>query len=136
MRTQKIRCPYCGSTAILKPDSVVYGNHARGRMVYVCSHYPQCDAYVGVHPGTPTPKGTLANKALREKRIKAHQVFDQIWKRGILTRSEAYRWIADKLCIDLCHAHIGQFSDYLCDQVILESAKVLRDNHVQLQAVG
>ncbi|MDO4275280.1 MAG: zinc-finger-containing protein [Eubacteriales bacterium] len=136
MKTQKIRCPYCGGTAVLRKDSFVYGNHAKGQMVYVCSNYPACDAYVNVHPGTTIPKGTLANKALRKKRIRAHQVFDQIWKCGILSRQDAYRWISDKLCLDMRQAHIGQFGDYLCDQVIAESAKVLKNNHVQLRAAG
>lgn len=136
MKPKKIRCPYCGSTAILKEDSFVYGKYAKGQMVYVCSHYPICDAYVNVHVGTTIPKGTLANKTLRKKRIKAHQVFDQIWKNGILSRQDAYRWISDKLCLDMHQTHIGQFSDYLCDQVILESSKVLQNNHAKLRAAG
>ena len=136
MKTQKIRCPYCGSVAILREDSYVYGKYAKGNMVYVCSRYPHCDAYVNVQPGTTLPKGTLANKALRKKRIKAHQIFDKIWKCGILSKQDAYRWMSDKLCLDMRQTHIGLFNDYLCDQVILESAKVLKINHVQLRAVG
>ena len=53
-----IRCPYCGGTAILRDASFVYGDRSYGGKVYVCSHYPACDAYVGVHPGTRIPKGT------------------------------------------------------------------------------
>ena len=45
-----IRCPYCGSTAILRDASFVYGDRSYGGKVYVCSHYPACNAYVGVHP--------------------------------------------------------------------------------------
>lgn len=129
-----IRCPYCGGTAILRDASFVYGDRSYGGKVYVCSHYPACNAYVGVHPGTRIPKGTLADPALRKKRMLAHHVFDQIWQRGILSRADAYRWMADKFCLSDAQAHIGQFGSYMCDQVILESRKLLA-NHC-LQAAG
>ena len=83
---KSIRCPYCGGTAILRDASFVYGEKSYGGKVYVCSNYPRCDAYVGVHPGTRIPKGTLADQELRKKRMLAHQIFDQIWLRGILSR--------------------------------------------------
>lgn len=136
MKHKTIRCPYCGGTAILRDASYVYGEKSKGGKLYVCSHYPACDSYVGVHPGTTIPKGTLANKALRLKRIKAHSIFDQIWRLGILSKSEAYHWMADKFGLDYRFAHIGCFNDYMCDQLILEASKVLHNNHVQLFAVG
>ena len=108
-----IRCPYCGGTAILRDASFVYGTHSHGGQVYVCSHYPSCNSYVGVHPGTKIPKGTLANRELRQKRIQAHRIFDQIWQQGILSKPEAYRWVADKFCLTDKQAHIGQFSNYM-----------------------
>ena len=125
-----IRCPYCGGTAILRDASFVYGTHSHGGQVYVCSHYPSCNSYVGVHPGTKIPKGTLANRELRQKRIQAHRIFDQIWQQGILSKPEAYRWVADKFCLTDKQAHIGQFSNYMCDQLIRESADVLKNNHI------
>lgn len=73
MKQKPIRCPYCGSTAILKDASYVYGSKSKGGKVYVCSRYPECNSYVGVHPGTNIAKGTLADKQLRFKRIQAHQ---------------------------------------------------------------
>ena len=104
--------------------------HSHGGQVYVCSHYPSCNSYVGVHPGTKIPKGTLANRELRQKRIQAHRIFDQIWQQGILSKPEAYRWVADKFCLTDKQAHIGQFSNYMCDQLIRESADVLKNNHI------
>ena len=100
-----IRCPYCGGTAILRDASFVYGDRSYGGKVYVCSHYPACDA-----------------------------LFDQIWQRGILSRADAYRWMADKFCLSDAQAHIGQFGSYMCDQVILESRKLLANQC--LQAAG
>lgn len=106
MKQKQIRCPYCGSIAILRDASYVYGNKAKDGKLYVCSHFPQCNSYVGVHPGTTNAKGKLANKELRQKRIQAHRVFDQIWLNHIFTKSEAYRWIADKFCLTAKEAHI------------------------------
>ena len=85
MKQKQIRCPYCGSIAILRDASYVYGNKAKDGKLYVCSHFPQCNSYVGVHPGTTNAKGKLANKELRQKRIQAHRVFDQIWLNHIFT---------------------------------------------------
>lgn len=116
--------------------SYVYGNKAKDGKLYVCSHFPQCNSYVGVHPGTTNAKGKLANKELRQKRIQAHRVFDQIWLNHIFTKSEAYRWIADKFCLTAKEAHIGEFSTYMCDQLILESMKILENNHIPLRAIG
>lgn len=129
-----IRCPYCGNTAVLRDASFVYGDRSHGGKVYVCSNYPNCDAYVGVHPGTSIPKGTLADKELRRKRVQAHQIFDQIWMDGILSRSDAYHWMADRLCLTEAQAHIGQFGIYFCNQVILESQKLLSNQRPHLQA--
>ena len=136
MKRQTIRCPYCGSPAILKDASYVYGHHSSGGKVYVCSHYPACDSYVGVHQGTSLPKGSLANSTLRKKRIQAHQIFDQLWRKGIFSREEAYRWIGDKFCLQTRQAHIGNFSDYMCDQLIQEASKVLQNNHILLGMAG
>lgn len=136
MKKQTLRCPYCGRPAILKDASYVYGPNSRGGKVYVCSHYPACDAYVGVHQGTALPKGSLANNTLRKKRIQAHRIFDQIWKQGILNCQEAYRWLADKFCLEIRQAHIGNFSDYMCDQLIKESSKVLQNNHIPMRMAG
>ena len=111
MKQKQIRCPYCGSIAILRDASYVYGNKAKDGKLYVCSHFPQCNSYVGVHPGTTNAKGKLANKELRQKRIQAHRVFDQIWLNG-------------------------EFSTYMCDQLILESMKILENNHIPLRAIG
>lgn len=127
-KNHPLYCSYCGSPAVLKPASEIYQDPAREGFVYACSHYPACDAYVSVFPNSRVPMGTLANSALRRKRIQAHQTFDQIWKRRILTRDQAYRWLADRFGLSKEQAHIAQFSDYMCEQVIQESQKVLENN--------
>ena len=112
---KSIRCPYCGGTAILRDASFVYGEKSYGGKI---------------------PKGTLADQELRKKRMLAHQIFDQIWLRGILSRPDAYHWMADKFCLSDEQAHIGMFGNYMCDQVIRESKKLLAHQRPRLQAAG
>ena len=57
-----MRCPYCGSPVIYRSADGIYRDNSRGTMLYVCSHYPECDAYVRVHTGTNIPVGSMANQ--------------------------------------------------------------------------
>ena len=77
-RPASIKCPYCDRPAILRPASYIYKDKAREDYLYVCSNYPECNSYVGVHSGTMSPKGSLANGDLRNKRIRTHQIFDEM----------------------------------------------------------
>lgn len=132
MKPKNMKCPYCGKTAVLRKASYVYKDRALEEYLYVCSDYPECDSYVGVHAGTFEPKGSLANGDLRHKRIETHKLFDAIWKNGIFTRANAYRWIQDIFCLTDAQAHIGQFSEYRCDLLMQECRKVLTNHHVKV----
>ena len=131
MKQPEVKCPYCGRMAILHDASYVYKENALDKYLYVCSGYPECDAYVGVHAGSLRPKGSLANGDLRHKRIETHRLFDAIWKNGIFSRKVAYRWMQDTFSLNSSQAHIGQFSDYRCDCLMNECRKVLQNNHVR-----
>jgi ssDNA-binding Zn-finger/Zn-ribbon topoisomerase 1 len=130
MKMKHVKCPYCGRTAVLRAAAYVYKDKAFEPYLYVCSGYPECDSYVGVHAGTMQPKGTLANGDLRHKRIETHRLFDAIWKSGILSRKDAYRWMQDTFSLSSSQAHIGLFSEYRCDRLMEECRKVLQNNHV------
>ncbi len=106
-RTKNTICPYCGSIAIFRDGKYVYGDSSKGEKLYVCSNYPACDSYVGVHKGTSLPLGTLANSELRNKRIRAHKLFDSIWKNKLMSKKEAYRWIEISIlpCCVICYVH-------------------------------
>lgn len=122
---RKVTCPYCGAPAILRSGSYVYGEDAMVEKLYVCANYPACDAYVGVFRDSDIPKGTLANSELRNKRIRVHRVFDEIWKQGIMTRGQTYQWMQYKFGLTKEQAHIGHFSDYMCLQVLDACNEVL-----------
>ena len=119
------RCPYCGSHSILKSADGIYRRNDQNTMLYVCSRFPACDSYVRVHPGTKIPVGTMANRELRALRNEAHRNFDQLHKRGLMSKEDAYHWLASVLAAPLGQAHIGYLGEYYCRQVIEESKKVL-----------
>ena len=120
-----MRCPYCGSPVVLRSADGIYRENARHTMLYVCSRYPQCDVYARVHSGTNKPVGTLANRELRSLRNEAHHHFDQLYLSGLMTKQEAYLWLAALLQAPLSQAHIGYLGEYYCKQVIAESKELL-----------
>ena len=54
-----MRCPYCGSTVVYRSADGIYHENKKGTMLYVCSNFPECNAYVRVHAGTNIPVGSL-----------------------------------------------------------------------------
>lgn len=107
-------CPYCGGKVIFTDSAVLYGGKSYGD-IYLCTN---CNASVGVHKGTKKPLGTLANSALKLKRMETHRVFDGWWKAQGITRSEGYGWLAEQMKLPVYLTHIGQFDMAQCEQVI------------------
>ena len=99
-------CPYCDSEVIFTSNSIIYGEKYGNGKCYKCT---KCDAYVGVHNGTKTPLGRMANKELRELKKQAHALFDPIWQNKQKTRSEAYTDLAKALSIPKKECHFGWF---------------------------
>ena len=112
-----VLCPYCGSAARIRKAEAIYGSGPSG-CVYVCSNYPVCDAYVGCHPGTQKPLGTLANAKLRLLRRNAHNVFDRWWKSGRMTRTEAYRELSQLMDLDTERTHIAMMDAEECKRLL------------------
>lgn len=108
-------CPYCGATAKLIDSIAIYRTRSFG-MVWACL---PCDAWVGCHGTGSTPKGRLANKALRDAKIRAHAAFDPIWKGGEMARGDAYGWLADHMGVDKRDCHIGMFDEDQCQRVVM-----------------
>lgn len=131
-KQSRIICPYCGRTAVLQKGSYVYGDKAKEEYLYVCSNYPACNSYVGVHAGTKIPKGTLANPELRNKRIRTHKVFDLLWKKNVMSKKEAYRWMEYKMGLPKNTGHIANFSDYRCEELMRICKNVLKNNHIEM----
>lgn len=112
------KCSVCGGEVSFVSNSVIYGTeYGDNPNIYLCDD-PNCGAYVGVHPGTDQPLGTMADEKTRKARRLAHAAFDQIWRSGKMKRREAYEWLAYQLGISFADCHIGMFSLRRCEIVI------------------
>lgn len=134
---KQMRCPYCGSSVIFRSADGIYHDNQNQTMLYVCSRYPECDAYVRVHSGTKIPLGSLANHNLRSLRREAHRYFNRLYESGLMDKKEAYQWLADVISAPLSEAHIGHLGEYYCKQVIRESKKLLESREERrFQVIG
>lgn len=119
-----VTCQYCGKSAKLVNGLVIYPHRAdlADKMFWLCK---PCDAYVGCHAPSrhnkfdkAQPLGTLANKVLRQVRSLAHKTFDEIWRSGKKSRSEAYAWLASQLLIKQEDCHIAMFDYEQCRKTV------------------
>lgn len=124
-QTKQMRCPYCGSPVVFRSADGIYRDNKNNTMLYVCSKYPECDAYVRVHNGTRTPVGSLADHRLRSLRREAHRYFNRLYESGLMEKQDAYQWLAAVISAPMSEAHIGHLGEYYCRQVIEESKKLL-----------
>lgn len=121
-------CRYCGGPVGLYNNSVLY-RKPFGTWPYMYLCVP-CDAYVGLHPGTDIPLGTLANKALRDASKEHKATFYELVEVLGLDRTEAYATLADKMKIDRAECHFGWFDIEQCEQagaICREALLVARD---------
>lgn len=114
---KEVICPYCGDQAILRDSAIIYGGRSYG-LIWLCSNYPTCDAYCGVHKGTDKPLGRLANAELRLWRNRAHEVFDQLWKSNRYSRKKAYAIAADIMGMPVGETHIALMDIQDCKDLI------------------
>ena len=124
---KQLLCPYCGAQALLREGSFLF-EEVYVKHLYVCVRYPDCDSYVTAHDNSMKPMGSLANGALRKKRVLAHQEFDRLWtgESPVFTRKQAYNWLSDKLGGHIRKIHIASMGEGMCDLVIRESRRVMK----------
>lgn len=103
---RQVVCNYCGRHAELHGGLAVYPDRKdlEDRQFWVC--WP-CDAWVGCKKGTDEPYGELADEELREARIAAHKAFDPVWQNELMTKLDAYNWLAQELGIVPSACQIG-----------------------------
>ncbi|WP_157783647.1 zinc-finger-containing protein [Bradyrhizobium liaoningense] len=66
----------------------------------------------------------LVDAATHEARRKAHEAFDQVWKSGKHTRSEAYRLLARRLNLPMARCHIKLMNAETAARVIGVAAEL------------
>ena len=114
-------CPYCNQEAKLVTGQIIYPHRKdlHHKKFWQCE---PCDAYVGCHVNSRgiKPFGRLANAELRKWKMKAHDVFDLLWKKSgrTMDRSTAYTWLSNKLDIKIEDTHIGMFDIDMCKKVV------------------
>ena len=102
------RCPYCGREAKYVSGVGVYPHRPDLDSLRFWRCTP-CEAWVGCHRGTSRPLGELADRETRHARLRAHAIFDPLWKatgsnpRPPLRRRAAYLMLADELGRDVVH---------------------------------
>ena len=126
--TQAPLCPYCSRAALLTTGAVLYPGKPKLAALYFW-HCEPCAAWVGCHPakkgaGRPVvrdrtiPLGTLANADLHRWRTTSHRVFDELWRSGAMSRSEAYLWMGRTLELRPGDCHIGSFDMVRCKALV------------------
>lgn len=117
-------CRYCSGQVSLVSNSVIYKGRSYGNWpyAYLCSG---CWAFVGLHPETDIPLGTLANNALRSSRNRSKAAFHDYMSKTGMSRAQAYRWLAEQMHVELGECHFGWFEQAQCElaESIVKSAK-------------
>lgn len=103
-------CNLCGGKVIYTSNSLIYGKEYGSGKMYLCTN---CGAYVGTHK--PRPKealGLLADKEMRDMKMKCHDLFDERWKNqnnSREARKKAYKDLAERFGISIDDCHFGYF---------------------------
>lgn len=107
-------CRYCRGPARLTDNGTIYGRrYGDWPFMWLCDH---CEAYVGCHPHTDLPLGTLADAPLREAR-KIHKAsFQAVLKASRKKRGAVYEWLAVRMGIPVSECHWGMFEAEQCEQ--------------------
>ena len=125
---KEVKCDYCGKLANFVDSAIVYGTSYG--MIYYCA---RCKAWVGVHRGTDTPLGRLADADLRKLRKIAHAFLDRMWRGNRnMTRADVYRWLSEKMGLPVEETHIGLFDLEQCRKAIdfCKNYSLEEENHV------
>lgn len=119
-----VPCDYCQRPAEFVSGRVIYPHRPdlAHEKFWRCE---PCGAWVGCHRRNKRlqlngdePKGRLANAELRKIRMRAHDVFDSLWRSGGMERTAAYEWLAGALGISVANCHIGMLDVGGCKAVI------------------
>lgn len=105
-------CRYCAGHVELVNNAEIYGRcYGDWPYAYLCR---DCKSYVGLHPDTDIPLGTLATAALRKDRNLSKDMFHQFKAKRGFTRSLAYEWLAAQMGIPIGECHFGWFDQDEC----------------------
>lgn len=112
------KCDNCGSNKVrYTTNDEIYGRIFGNGGCYICD---DCKAYVGVHDTkNKLPLGRLANKELRDLKMKCHNLFDPLWKNTKFKRKDCYGYLANKLGLHLRETHFGWFNKEYLEKALI-----------------
>ncbi len=112
------QCQYCDNTSIeLVNNSTIYRKeYGKWPWMYLCI---KCKSYVGLHPFTNIPLGTLADQETRNARKFAKSKFMKLLDTPKLTRSQAYQLLAHYMQIEYSKCHFGWFDVKMCSMAVI-----------------
>lgn len=122
----ELDCPDCGGKLELKMSK--YG------LFYGCPKWPECKGSHSAHKETGEPMGKPANAETKAARIRAHNIFDQLWKGGPINwkRTDCYLWMQRVMGLTEKEAHIGSFTKEQCEQLIAYVQAVFHEYGAEL----
>lgn len=110
-------CDCCGDDHVrLVVNSEIYRGVEYGDWpyAYLCD---ACGAYVGLHPSTDLPLGTMADSPTREARKSVKKPFVALANHRFKgDRDQAYAWLAKDMGTDRQHCHFAMFDIEQCEQ--------------------
>ena len=56
-----------------------------------------CKSYVGCHPDTINPLGSIVGSKVKQMRIQVHAMLDPIWQSGTISRAKLYKELSNEL---------------------------------------
>ncbi|AUQ96001.1 hypothetical protein PhaeoP66_03259 [Phaeobacter inhibens] len=71
-------------------------------------------------------RGSGRNSDLKNARHEAHLAFDPIWRRGYMTRTQAYQWLAIQMQWPRGDCHMGMMTCDECKRVVQIARKYLK----------
>lgn len=105
-----LKCPECGGR-------LVFREKAKFGPFYGCERWPDCRGAHSAH-ADGTPMGIPADQATRTRRHEAHLSFDSLRLELGWSKSQGYRWLAERMEMTPKQCHIGRFDIDQCNQVI------------------
>ena len=107
-------CRYCSDDVHIVNNQEIYGRaYGRWPWAYCCKN---CGAYVGMHPFTDIPLGTLADKKLRNARKESKEPFERLREDGVMSRDDAYAGLAAHMGLGVEQCHFGWFELADCEK--------------------
>lgn len=120
-------CNLCGGKVEFISNDALYGRRYGSGFAYLCT---RCGAYVGTHNKGYKREalGILANKEMRDWKMKCHALFDAQYQGKRTTRSDCYFRLSKALKIDPKECHFGYF-----DIPMLKRAYELLDTYSKVK---